>query len=93
MVPPPPSSTFTISMRRESNTSDIDSSYPANSDDEFVVIECPNDRSSDSTSDVVVVGSCEPQAVTAPRDSSESDSTMVTTEALTTQHSQNSIPH
>ena len=79
-------------MRRESNTSDIDSSHPDNSDDEFVVIGCPNGKSSDSTSDVVVVGSCEPQA-TAPRDSAESDSTMVTTETIPTQHSQNSIPH
>lgn len=91
MVPPPASSTFTISMRRESNTSDFDLGHPA-SDDEFVVIECPNDKSSDSTSDVVVVGSCEPQAI-ASRDTAESDSIVATSETIPSQHSQNSIPH
>lgn len=90
---PPPSSTFTVSMRRESNTSDIDMSHSVNSDDEFVVIECSKSKSSDSTSDMVMVGSCEPQATTSRDSSAESDPTPVDSETMPTEHSLNSVPH
>ena len=87
----PPSSTFTLSMRRQSDTADFDN--PNNSDDEFVVIECTKTKPPDSTSDVVVVGSCEPNA-TASRDPSvQSDPAVADSETIPNEYSLNSSPH
>ena len=89
----PPSSTFTISMRRQSDTMDFDSGNPGNSDDEFVVIECTKSKSPDLSSDMVVVGSCEPNATTSRDPSVQSDPAVVDSETIPTEYSLNSLPH
>lgn len=89
----PPSSTFTLSMRRQSDTADFNSDNPNNSDDEFVVIECTKSKSPDLMSDMVVVGSCEPNATTSRDSSVQSDPAAVDSETTPTQYSLNSSPH
>ena len=86
----PPSSTFTLSMRRHSDTTDDN---PNNSDDEFVVIECTKSKSPDSTSDMVVVGSCELNTTASCDPSVQSDPAVVDSETIPTKHSLNSVPH
>lgn len=86
-VVPPPSSTFTLSMRQESDTPD--SGHPSNSDEDFVVIEYPVNN---STSEQVVVGSCEPQGM-AGDPPAESDTIVLNSETTPAKHSLNSVPH
>lgn len=64
-----PSSTVTISVRQRLDVVDLGSS---NSDDEFVVIDCPK-KPDNSTSDMVLVGSCEPQVTSRDNPAAESD--------------------
>ena len=87
IVVPPPSSTFTLSIRQQSDAMD------SGNDDDFVVIECAaNNQSPDSTSDAVVVGSCEPDTMTSLDSPAESNSYVVV-DSQTTEHSLNSTPH
>ena len=87
---PPPSSTFTISMRQDSNSPDNDLGHPTNSDDDFVVIECPKSRSHDSTTDT---RSCEPQITASCDTPAESDPTVLDSETTPTENSLNPVPH
>ena len=86
VVVPPPSSTFTLSIRRESDTMD------SGNDDDFVVIECASNRSPVSTSDAVAMGSCEPDTTKSRDPPVESNYVVVDSQTISNEHSLNSAP-